>query len=526
MDNLATSLCELIELRAITHADRPAIIHGDKTLTYSELFADVIAHSRQLKALGVQRGSCVGIHLGKSADEVVATLAIASLGAIFVNINYQWTEIQIRHVVADCGIRLLITDVIKMQMLEPWLEENPFEHILVVEGKNISERIAAWSDIPPGLDDEGIVYSPISNDLAALLYTSGSTGSPKGVMVTHGHLLDGARIVSDYLGLKTSDRILGVPPLNFDYGLNQLMDTLWVGGTLVLPTVAWPTNIISEINQHHVSVLPLVAPSWVQLIQLLIESRVKMPSLRIATNTGGKIPGELLKHVPEVLQGVEFFLMYGLTEAFRSTYLPPALFHTKMGAIGKAIPDNEIFVVDPVRGLCGPNEVGELIHRGCLVSRGYWGRPDLTSERIKSTVHLHHLIGDEPVVHSGDLVRVDEDGILWFEGRRDEMIKCSGFRISPTEVEDIAASIPGIREAVAFGVDESALGQVVHLTVAIEDAELHPDEIIAACRKLMPSYMVPASIHLIGQSLPRTANGKLDRPQIIRESIEQLKQVN
>ena len=151
LEDLVTSIHGLLEHRAVTHADRPAIIQGDKTLTFSELFADINAHSRQLKALGVQRGSRVGIHLRKSTEEVVATLAIASLGAIFVNINYQWTEIQIRHVVADCGIRLLITDAIKMQTLEPWLEEKPFDHILVVEGKNISERIAAWSDIPPAI---------------------------------------------------------------------------------------------------------------------------------------------------------------------------------------------------------------------------------------------------------------------------------------------------------------------------------------------------------------------------------------
>jgi acyl-CoA synthetase (AMP-forming)/AMP-acid ligase II len=519
MAKLVNSIYALLEQRASQHPGKVALVHDGAAMTYGELLAEVRRHAVLLHRLGVGRGCRVGIHLRKSIPEVVATLSTAALGAVFVNITYQWTSRQARHIVEDCGIRHIVTDGAKAASLAVELPASLIDRFVVTDAGGAGDRITPWNDAADGADERAFAYDPISNDLAALLYTSGSTGSPKGVMVTQRNLLDGARIVSSYLGLEPTDRILSVPPFSFDYGLNQLIDALWVGATLVLQAVPLPAEILDAVERHEVTVLPLVAPSWVQVIQLLQESPRGLPALRTCTNTGGKIPTDLLAHVPSLLGQARFFLMYGLTEAFRSTYLPPELFREKMGAIGRAIPDNEIFVVDPERGICGPNEPGELIHRGCLVSRGYWGRPDLTAERVHPNPHLRPLIGDEPVVHSGDLVRRDEDGILWFLARRDEMIKCSGYRISPTEVEDIVAGCPGVREAIAFGVDDRALGQVVHIAVACSDDGTTVDSILAFCRRNMPSYMVPAVVHARGAALPRTGNGKLDRVRIRNDCL-------
>jgi acyl-CoA synthetase (AMP-forming)/AMP-acid ligase II len=243
--------------------------------------------------------------------------------------------------------------------------------------------------------------------------------------------------------------------------------------------------------------------------------------LRYVTNSGGKIPGTILEAMPRVLPGVQIYLMYGLTEAFRSTYLPPELFHRKAGSIGRAVPNVEVFVVDPTTGSCGPGEVGELIHRGSLVSRGYWGDPALTAERIRPNPHLAPLIGDEPVLHSGDLVRLDDEGYLWFVGRADGMIKCSGYRISPTEVEEVLYQSEVVEDAVAFGVPDELLGQAVHAVVALRPGRTADEAALRRfCEPRMPTYMVPARIRVWDGALPRTANGKLDRPAVIRASLD------
>ena len=240
------------------------------------------------------------------------------------------------------------------------------------------------------------------------------------------------------------------------------------------------------------------------------------PSLRYITNSGGKIPLRTLKAMPRIFPEVDIFLMYGLTEAFRSTYLPPVLFHSKMGAIGRAIPNTEIFVVDADHGICGPGEQGELIHRGSLISLGYWNNQEATDERIRVNDHLKPIIGDERVLHSGDTVRIDEGGCLWFVGRTDSMIKCSGFRLSPTEVEEILSSHSAVCEAVAYGVDDEELGQVVHAAIAgnngcpIDTGALH-----RFCMERMAKYMVPRKLVDWKAAMPRTANGKIDRQLVI-----------
>lgn len=510
------SVYVLLRSQAARRAEFSAIEFQGGTLSYQELLCEVDRHASLLRNLGVGRGDRVGIHLQKSPEEVVATLAIAALGAVFVNINYQWSASQVRHVLNDCDICVLITDTRKTDALAELLNLSTLRSVVITDLIGPHDRFVSWDHVAGPFDwDRG--YQPLSTDLAALLYTSGSTGTPKGVMVTQRNLLDGARVVCQYLELEESDRILSVPPFNFDYGLNQLIDVLWLGATLVLQATPLPVEIVRAVDRHRITVLPLVAPSWIQVLRVLDDEPMTIRPLRIATNTGGKIPTGLLNEVPRLLPKVSFFLMYGLTEAFRSTYLPPVWFQQKAGAIGIAVPDNEIFVVDPERGICGPNETGELLHRGCLVTRGYWGRPDLSAQKIRPNPHLRELIGDEPVVHSGDLVRLDDDGVCWFVGRLDNMIKCSGFRISPTEVEDLLSAIDGVIEVIAFGVEDDELGQVVHVAAYVEAQITEEKLLVQQCRKTMPNYMQPRRIYLQRAPFPRTSTGKLDRQAIIEE---------
>ncbi len=256
-------------------------------------------------------------------------------------------------------------------------------------------------------------------------------------------------------------------------------------------------------------------PAWIQVVRYLQEVRTELPALRYVTNSGGKIPGPILEAMPAVFPGARIYLMYGLTEAFRSTFLDPARFADKQGSMGQAVPNVETFVVVHGRGLARPGEEGELVHRGSFISRGYWGRPGATDEKIRPVPELSDLLGDEKVVWSGDIVRADDDGDLWFVGRADGMIKSMGFRLSPTEVEEIVHRTGLVTQVVAFGVDDELAGQVVEICVAHEEP-VDTEALAAEARKRMPHYMVPRRVHVWPTEMPRTASGKIDVPTVVR----------
>jgi acyl-CoA ligase (AMP-forming) (exosortase A-associated) len=510
------TVSDLFEKNLELNASRTALVLKDEVVTYGELNQRVNRAAAGLHSAGIVRGDRIGIHLPKSIDEIVATLAAARLGAVFVNINYQWVSHQLEYIVRDCQIRALFTDARRANQIAQSPLAGEIDAIIVRGQTPDHPRMISWD----GLPDPGFVppNPSIDADLAALLYTSGSTGSPKGVMFSHRNIVLGARSVAKYLNNTSEDRILSLLPFSFDYGLNQVMTMFLVGGTVVLQPVALPAEIAKTVVTAQVTGVALVAPSWVQLVRYLQEVPVKFPALRYITNSGGKIPLRTLEAMPAVFPGVDIYLMYGLTEAFRSTYLPPHLFAGKMGSIGRAIPNTEIFVVDPERGVCGPGGQGELIHRGGLISMGYWNNQAATDEKLKVNEHLRPLIGDEKVLHSGDTVRIDDDGFLWYVGREDAMIKCSGFRMSPTEIEDLLCTHPEVTEAVAFGEDSEELGQVVHAAVSSrQEAGLDLENLQRFCLENMPKYMVPRKLHHFPRVMPRTGNGKIDRQSVIGE---------
>ena len=385
----------------------------------------------------------------------------------------------------------------------------------MVKGKAPAHpKMLAWSALPADLQPPPPVG--IDSDLAALLYTSGSTGQPKGVMLTHLNLLAGARSVAKYVHNSAGDRVLSLLPFSFDYGLNQLTTMFLVGGTVVLQKVMMPAEVVKSLGKYRITGFAAVPPAWIPVVRYLADNPTALPDLRYVTNSGGKIPGNILELMPKVFPGVQIYLMYGLTEAFRSTYLPPELFQKKMGSIGRAIPNVETYIVDEMIGICGPGQQGELVHRGSLISLGYWGRDDATNEKIRPCPQLKHLIGDEKVCYSGDLIRIDEDGYYWFVGRRDGMIKSSGFRISPTEVEDIVSKSGAVTHVVAFGTADELLGEAVEVAVTgLDGRKLDEAALLAYCKQNMPHYMVPRKIHLWPGDMPRTGSGKLDRPAIV-----------
>jgi acyl-CoA ligase (AMP-forming) (exosortase A-associated) len=516
MNALSTTFYELFADNLAVRPGKTALVDPARSVTYAEAAAEIDRVAAYLREQGIKSGERVIVHLNKSIAEVVAMLAAAKLGAVVVNVNAQLTPDQLDYVANDCGARLMIVGARAANALAGRPLPPSIARVLV---SGPAPERAAFDPWPDGDVTDKTQAHPLDSELAMIIYTSGSTGKPKGVMLSHRNILAGARSVARYLKLSEADRLLSVLPYSFDYGLNQLTTMMLMGGTIVHQPVAMAAEIVQSLVRHEITGLAAVPPLWSQIVRVLDVRPTSLPSLRRITNSGGKISPEILKRLPYVFPDTEIYLMYGLTEAFRSTYLRPEKFHAKMGSMGQAIPGVEVYVVKAGEGIAGPGEHGELVHRGPLVSLGYWGLPEVTAAKIRPCPELAHRIGDEPVVYSGDIVYADADGDLWFVGRNDAMIKTSGFRLSPEEVEDVVYRSGMVAEAVAFGVDDEELGQVVNVAVVLLDG-FEEAQLLQHCRLAMPSYMVPRAIHVWPQVMPRTSSGKLARPEVVRACKE------
>lgn len=481
-----------------------------RQVSYAELDAMAGRIAAWLQARGIAPGDRVIVHLGKGIDEVAAMFGAWRAGAVVVNVNHQWTSAQLAHVARDCRARAVI---LRRGAIRAMGDVPETVAVRLVQGgaEGLPDGAEAWDALPLAAGAE-VTVDP--GDLAMLIYTSGSTGLPKGVMLTHRNIRLGAAAVTQYLGLGEDDRLLSVLPYSFDAGLNQLTTMLWTGGTVVHQGVVMAAEIVRAAHDHGVTGIAGVPPLWNMIVRYLADARVALPALRRVTNTGGKIAPDVLDLMPEVFPGVDIYLMYGLTEAFRSTWLHPSKFAAKKGAIGQAIPHAQVFAIRADGGIAGPGEEGELVHAGPLVSLGYWEKPEMTAARIRPCPALRDIIGEAPVVWSGDLVRMDAEGDFWFVARMDDMIKAMGFRISPTEVEDALAESGIVAEAVAYGVDDPEMGQRVEAVVRLLP-EGDEAALVAHVRRRMPAYMQPRRLTFRDAAMPRTSSGKLDRQAVI-----------
>jgi acyl-CoA ligase (AMP-forming) (exosortase A-associated) len=375
--------------------------------------------------------------------------------------------------------------------------------------------VGAWPGHLSGRTAPG--SGAIDTDMAAIFYTSGSTGRPKGVVLSHRNLIVGAESVSNYLGNDHDDVILSALPLSFDAGFSQLTTAFSVGAHVVLLNYLLPADVIQLCARYRVTGLTCVPPLWIQIADQDWPAETAS-HLRYFANTGGRMPKATLDRLRSVFPAAKPFLMYGLTEAFRSTYLDPAEADRRPDSIGKAIPNAEILVVRPDGSLCRPGEEGELVHRGALVAMGYWNDPERTAERFRpAPVREPGVCLEEMAVWSGDAVVRDEEGFLYFVGRQDEMIKTSGYRVSPSEIEEVAYDTGLVRDAVALGVADAKLGQHIVLVVsAASGADVDVDTLLTLLRKALPLYMLPRRVE-VRPEIPRSPNGKFDRTLLRQE---------
>ena len=490
-----------------------ALIYGASRLDYAALAAAVEGAAGALIDAGVQARERVAVFLEKRIENVAAMFGASLAGAVFVPVNPQLKPEQVAHILADCNVRILVTSPERLAQLQAVLAGCPDLRTVFVTGTAqpaASFEVRGWEGAQAA-PQAGVLAArrSIDADMAAILYTSGSTGKPKGVVLSHRNMVAGARSVAGYLRITPQDRILSVLPLSFDYGLSQLTCAFLAGATAVLINHLFARDIVKAVAQEGITGLAAVPPLWFQLAHLPWPSDC---SLRYLTNSGGALPTATVASLRAALPNAELFLMYGLTEAFRSTYLPPSELDRRPDSMGRAIPNAQVMVVRPDGSPCAPNEPGELVHRGALVSLGYWNDPVKTAERFKPVPgHDPALPLVEMAVWSGDTVRMDEDGYLYFIGRSDDMIKVSGYRVSPLEVEEVVYASGQVIETVAFGVPHPQLGQAIVLLALPNEAGVTSAALLKECQRRLPAWMVPAHIALRDEAFPRNPNGKIDR---------------
>jgi len=474
-----------------------ALIDRAGAWTFAEMEEAVGASARWLSGQGLGPGERVATWLPKTRRSCIMPLAAARAGLIHVPINPLLRRAQVAHILADSGAQLLVTQGSRAGTLEP--TDVP-----------TACRVVDEAEMP--LRGEGLPPSEAMPDaLAAILYTSGSTGLPKGVMLSHANLWLGAISVAHYLQLVPHDRVLAVLPLSFDYGQNQLLSA-WAAGAAVAPLdYLTPRDVVKAVERVGATTLAGVPPLWVQLLEAEWPAETAARLKRL-TNSGGALTPRLVRGLRERFPAADVYAMYGLTEAFRSTYLDPALIDAHPDAMGRAIPFAEVMVVRADGERADAGEPGELVHAGPLVAQGYWHDPERTARRFRPAPAFAEHGGT--AVWSGDTVVEGEDGLLRFVGRDDEMIKSAGNRISPAEVEAAILSGGEAAEAVALGVADERLGQAVVAVVAGDGSA--EEALRTRLRRELPNFMQPTRFEW-RPSLPRNPNGKLDRAAIRRE---------
>lgn len=524
-------LHELPARAAACWPPRAALTVGGQHLAYADLYSQMERCAASLLALGLARGARVAVYLEKRVETVVASFAAPAAGGVLVPVNPLLKATQVAHILQDAGVAVLVTSATRLAALAPVLAACPeLRHVVVCDDLvtaaagtwPVGLGLHAWHNMPAHSPAEW--PNVLESDVAVIFYTSGSTGQPKGVVLTHRNLVAGASSVAGYLHNDANDTLLAALPLSFDAGFSQLTTAFLVGARVVLLNYLLPRDVLQAMVRERVTGLTAVPPLYIQLVGLEWPDGVAQ-HLRYWANTGGRMPRATLERLRHLVPGAQPYLMYGLTEAFRSTYLPPAEVERRPDSIGRAIPNAEVRVLREDGSECAVDEPGELVHRGPLVALGYWNRPEETARRFKPWPSALLPVGGdwlapERAVFSGDTVRRDAEGFLYFVGRRDEMMKTSGYRVSPTEVEEALYASGLVAEALVYAVPDEVLGSAICAAVlASGTASGRIDEdsaaVLAHCREHLPAFMLPKALHWVDQPLPRSPNGKLDRQRWI-----------
>jgi acyl-CoA synthetase (AMP-forming)/AMP-acid ligase II len=507
--------------RSVDHyPDKEALICPERRYIYREIGEKVKGFSSLLLDMNVNKSDRVIVFLENSFESVVSIFGILGVGGVFVVINPQIKSQKLEFIINDSGAKILITDMNHLEQIKDVLGKCVCLEKVIVTDVEVGEIIA--------VDNRSINVTPFYNagklserinhisktvdvDLASIIYTSGSTGFPKGVMLTHRNMVSAADSIIEYLGNTCDDIVFNVLPLSFDYGLYQVLMVFRFSGTVVLEkSFIFPHHVLKRIKEEEATGFPIVPTIANILLRLKDLKKYEISSLRYITNTAQNLPKNTIFGLMKAFPHVRIFSMYGLTECKRVSYLPPEKLKLKPDSVGQAMPNTEAFIVDAKGNrITKAGVVGELVVRGSHVMVGYWNKPEETSKVIKPGSYP-----SDRWLYTGDYFKMDEDKDLYFCGRKDDIIKTSGEKVSPKEIENILYELDGVQEAAVIGVPDNILGQAIKAVVSLKNnSELTEKNIIQHCLKCLEKFMVPKYVEIRSQ-LPKTVTGKISKKDL------------
>ena len=504
------------------YPQKVALIQKGERWTYEEIDRKANQVAGVLRLQGIQRGDRVAVFLDNSVEAVISIFGISKADAVFLMLSPLLKSAKLGYILNDCQVTALISEVNKLGMTSEVLHSVPSLKFIILTGKKEKIQCGIFPHFIPWQEIDALIPQPatrnhqsnIDLDLATIIYTSGSTGNPKGVMLTHLNMISAATSITTYLRNIPDDIILTVLPLSFDYGLYQVLMAFKFGGTIVLEkSFAYPYEIIKQMVKERVTGFPGVPTIFAILLQMEDLKRYDLNSLRYITNTAASLPVAHIHRLREIFPQARIYSMYGLTECKRVSYLPPEELHRRPDSVGRGMPNEEVWIVDDQGNRAGPGVVGELVVRGSNVMRGYWGDP-IATERVLRT----GILPGEKVLYTGDLFRMDDEGFLYFVGRKDDMIKTKGERVSPKEVENALHGMEGVAEVAVIPVPDDILGQAIKAFIVPKDGvTLNEKDLFLHCKKMLEEFAIPKYFEF-KSSFPRTSSGKIDKITLKQES--------
>lgn len=514
-------LNQTLEASARLFPDKVALITDDVQLTYGDIDRQSSSFARALRAQGIQRGDRVAIFLDNRAEAVIAIWATLKAGAVVMMMNPTTKHDKVAYLLNNARARVCITDATLIKRLPP---VSPSPESVICCGPTASSSLAlggrpcfGWEELAEkhAQDATPLPKECIDLDLATLIYTSGSTGSPKGVMMSHHNVLSACRSIIAYLENTEKDIILNALPLSFDYGLYQIFMAFMVGATVVLErSFTYTATTLAKIQQYQITGFPIVPTMLAMMLRMNLQ-KFQWSSLRYITNTGAALPIEHIKRLRSELPHVQVYSMYGLTECKRVSYLPPSEIDAHPESVGRGMPNEDVYIVDKNGERVPPGIIGELVVRGSNVMKGYWEAPDETKIRLRPGPYP-----GEQVLYTGDLFHADHEGYLYFVGRRDDMIKTRGEKVSPKEVEEVLYRLDGVQEVAVLGCVDAVLGQRIKAVMVVDPTKaLNARQVQRHCATYLEDYMVPHIVEF-RPSLPKGATGKVDKLVLAEVSHE------
>lgn len=469
---------ELLERRARVTPAKTAVICGPERCSYADIDDRANLIAGLLRNGGLQPGDRVAICLDNSIDAVASLFGVLKAGGVFFIVNPQTRPEYRNELLTDSGAAATIA-------------RDPSGSVQVTWTQTSADQASS---------------AAVDPDLAALVYTSGSSGAPKGVMLTHRNLTSAAASICTYLENTADDVILSVLPLSFTYGLGQVTTAFHAGATLVLErSFTYPRAVLDTMRREGVTGFAIVPTIATLLLQQDLR-RHRLPDLRYMTNAAAALSASKVQRLRLAFPGTRIYLMYGLTECQRVSYLPPGLIEERPSSVGVAIPGTEAYVIDEQGARVGPGTIGELVVRGPHVMKGYWNQPEATAKALRPG-----QVPGEMVLHTGDLFRTDEDNFLYFVDRKDDVIKIRGEKVAPRHIEEVIARLPGVAEVAVYAIPDDVSGEAIAATVApSEGTVLTPERIQRHCLEYLEAYMVPKVVD-IRNTLPTTTSGKVSR---------------